>query len=142
MRACSARASAGAPIRYIARAAPSAAALGALGPGGTAGRGPHAAPALSARFLPRARSKLDYAERHGYVKGVISEIQHDPGRGAPIMRVKFRDPYQNRKDEHVIVAPEGVYSGQFIYAGAKAELAVGNILPVGELPEGEQQRRV
>ena len=33
-------------------------------------------------------------------------------------------------------APEGVYSGQFIYSGAKAEVAVGNILPVGNLVEG------
>lgn len=29
-----------------------------------------------------------------------------------------------------------MYTGQFIYAGKKAALTVGNILPVGEMPEG------
>jgi large subunit ribosomal protein L8e len=32
---------------------------------------------------------LDYAERHGYVKGVVREIIHDPGRGAPLAKVIF-----------------------------------------------------
>ena len=25
--------------------------------------------------------RLDYSERHGYVKGVVKDIIHDPGRG-------------------------------------------------------------
>jgi large subunit ribosomal protein L8e len=79
---------------------------------------------------------LDYAERSGYLKGVIESIAHDPGRGAPLMKVRFRNPYKNQKDEEIIVAPEGVYSGQFVYHGAKAQLAVGNVLPVGNCPEG------
>jgi large subunit ribosomal protein L8e len=29
-----------------------------------------------------------------------------------------------------------MYAGQFIYAGKKASLVVGNILPVSEMPEG------
>lgn len=29
-----------------------------------------------------------------------------------------------------------MYTGQFIYAGKKAALTVGNILPIGEMPEG------
>lgn len=33
-------------------------------------------------------------------------------------------------------APEGLYSGQFIFAGLKAALAVGNILPLSQIPEG------
>ena len=80
--------------------------------------------------------KLDFAERNGYLKGVIEAIAHDPGRGAPLMKIKFRNPYRNQKDEEVIVAPEGVYSGQFVYFGKKAQLAVGNVLPIGEMPEG------
>ncbi len=30
---------------------------------------------------------LDAAERHNYIKGVVTEIIHDPGRGAPLARV-------------------------------------------------------
>ncbi len=31
---------------------------------------------------------LDSAERSNYIKGVVSEIIHDPGRGAPLARVR------------------------------------------------------
>lgn len=30
---------------------------------------------------------LDAAERNGYIKGVVDEIIHDPGRGAPLAKV-------------------------------------------------------
>ena len=45
---------------------------------------------------------LDYAEKHGYVKGVIKDIMHDPGRGAPLAKVAFRHPY---KYAHATLAP-------------------------------------
>ena len=52
------------------------------------------------------------------------------------MKVAFRNPYFNQRDEETIVAPEGVYSGQFVYFGKKAQLTVGNVKPVGQMPEG------
>jgi large subunit ribosomal protein L8e len=79
---------------------------------------------------------LDFAERNGYIKGLVKEIIHDPGRGAPLAVVQFRHPYKYKKVEHLFIAAEGLYSGQFVYAGKKAELTVGNILPIGDLPEG------
>ena len=36
---------------------------------------------------------IDFAERHGFIKGVVREIVHDPGRGAPLAVVAFRDRY-------------------------------------------------
>lgn len=88
------------------------------------------------RVAPAAFRSLDFAERNGYIKGVIKEIIHDPGRGAPLARVAFRNPYRYKIDNEYFVAAEGMYSGQFVYAGAKATLATGNILPVNRLPEG------
>jgi large subunit ribosomal protein L8e len=85
---------------------------------------------------PAKLRKLDYAERHGYVKAVVKSIEHDPGRGAPILKVMVRNSYRNQRDDEVIVAPEGVYAGQYLYFGKKATLAVGNVLPLGQLPEG------
>jgi len=79
---------------------------------------------------------LDFAERQGYIKGLITEIIHDPGRGAPLARVAFRNPYNYRKDKELFIANEGMYTGQFIYAGKKAALTIGNILPLGSCPEG------
>ena len=41
--------------------------------------------------VPQFRA-LDFSERQGYVKGVVREIVHDSGRGAPLARVTFRNP--------------------------------------------------
>ncbi|CAI7997170.1 60S ribosomal protein L8 [Geodia barretti] len=79
---------------------------------------------------------LDFAERHGYIKGVVKDIIHDPGRGAPLARVVFRDPYHYKLRKETFVATEGMYTGQFVYCGKKATLAVGNCLPLGVMPEG------
>jgi len=88
------------------------------------------------RVAPAAFRSLDYAERHGYVRGVVKEIIHDPGRGAPLARVQFRDPYRYKQHTETFIANEGMYTGQFIYAGKNATLTVGNILPLASVPEG------
>ena len=45
--------------------------------------------------------------RHGYIKGVIKEIIHDPGRGAPLAVTHFRDPYRYKMKKELFVAAEG-----------------------------------
>lgn len=84
---------------------------------------------------PKFRS-IDFAERHGYIKGVVKDIIHDPGRGAPLANVVFRDPYKYKLRKELFIAVEGMYTGQFLYAGRKANLQVGNVLPIGSMPEG------
>jgi len=84
---------------------------------------------------PKLRA-VDYAERNGYTKGVVKNIIHDPGRGAPLAIVHFRDPYRYKIRKELFIAAEGMYTGQFIYSGKKAQLTVGNIMPVGAMPEG------
>merc|ERR1712109_160692 len=79
---------------------------------------------------------VDYAERHGYIKGVIRDIIHDPGRGAPLAVVHFRDPYRYKVRKELFVAAEGMYSGQFVYCGKKAQITIGNVMPIGQMPEG------
>ena len=88
----------------------------------------------------------------------MKEIIHDPGRGAPLARVVFRDPYRYKQRKELFVATEGMYTGQFVYCGKKgregkgergwfelissclpasvATLSIGNCLPVGQMPEG------
>jgi len=88
------------------------------------------------KVAPAQFRTLDFAEREGYIKGLVKEIIHDPGRGAPLARVVFRDPYKYKRTSEYFVAVEGMYTGQFVYAGSKASLHVGNILPVGTMPEG------
>merc|ERR1719251_579811 len=79
---------------------------------------------------------LDYAEKQGYIRGVVKEIMHDPGRGAPVARVQFLNAYRYQRDTELMIATEGMYTGQFIYCGKKAQLAVGNVLPLNSVPEG------
>lgn len=62
---------------------------------------------------------IDFAERHGYIKGVIREIIHDPGRGAPLAVVAFRDRYKYGQRKELMIAAEGLYTGQYIYCGKK-----------------------
>merc|ERR1719243_298460 len=88
------------------------------------------------RVAPAKFRTLDYSEKLGYVKGVVKDIIHDPGRGAPLAKVSFRDPYRYKLKTETFIASEGMYTGQFIYAGKKANLQIGNILPVGAMPEG------
>ena len=67
---------------------------------------------------------------------MVKDIIHDPGRGAPLAKVVFRDPYRFKLHTETFIANEGMYTGQFIYAGKNATLTVGNVLPLGSVPEG------
>merc|ERR1739841_122093 len=60
---------------------------------------------------------LDYGERIGFVKGVVKDIIHDPGRGAPLVRAHFHNARKYKLDKEMFPAVEGTYSGQFIYCG-------------------------
>lgn len=71
----------------------------------------------------------DYLEAK--LEGVVQDLLHDPGRGTPLAFIRFR----NGKTCYTVV-PEGVHASQKIQMGGKAPLEVGNILPVGKIPEG------
>merc|ERR1712226_13732 len=79
---------------------------------------------------------VDFSERHGYIKGVVKDIIHDPGRGAPLAIAHFRDPYRYKVKKEIFVAAEGMYTGHGVYCGKKAHLSIGNVMPIGHMPEG------
>jgi large subunit ribosomal protein L8e len=56
--------------------------------------------------------------------------------GAPLARVVFRDPYRYKLRSETFIATEGLHTGAFVYCGKKATLAVGNVLPLANMPEG------
>jgi len=85
---------------------------------------------------PAKLRPVDFAERNGYIKGVVKDIIHDPGRGAPLAIVVFRDPYKYKLRKETMIAPEGLHTGQFVFCGKKAAVQVGNVLPLGIMPEG------
>nr|AEE63014.1 unknown [Dendroctonus ponderosae] len=79
---------------------------------------------------------LDYAERNNYIRGLVKDIIHDPGRGAPLAKIVFRNPYKFKMDKELMVAVEGLSTVQLVYFGKSASLVPGNVLPVGKMPEG------
>lgn len=79
---------------------------------------------------------LDYSERNGYVRGCVTDIIHDSARGAPLAKVTFRHPLRYGLQKELMVAAEGMYTGQYIYCGKKSVLSIGNVMPVGNMPEG------
>ena len=46
---------------------------------------------------PARHRTMDAAERNGYIKGVVTDIIHDPGRGAPLARVSWFVQYTQYK---------------------------------------------
>ena len=67
----------------------------------------------------------------GAIKGIIENFAHDSGRGAPLALIRFEDGKTCYN-----VVPEGVHSSQQIQMGGNAPVEVGNILPIGKIPEG------
>ena len=65
------------------------------------------------------------------IKGVIKEIVHESGRGAPLAYVELPN-----EQSYYTVAPEGTYVNQEINIGKDSTIQVGNVLPLNKIPEG------
>lgn len=59
----------------------------------------------------------------------VLSLHHEPGRGAPIAKVKFQDGYQT-----YIIPAEGINIGGKLEYGATAEIKEGNTLPLEFIP--------
>ncbi len=65
------------------------------------------------------------------LNATVVDIIHSAGHSAPLAEVRYDD-----KTESLLVAPEGIKVGDTLVHGSKAELRVGNIVPLKEIPEG------
>jgi len=79
-----------------------------------------------ARYPSLPKEKLESA-----VRGQIVQLLHDPGRGSPLAYIELEDG-----GTYYSVVPEGVHEGQVVELGAKAPVKIGNVIPIGEIPEG------
>jgi len=80
----------------------------------------------------RSRGEIKYAQDTGKHEGVVEDIIHDPGRTAPLASIRLDN------DKKILtLAPEGIEIGDKIkFTDDKSEVAVGNVLPIGKIPEG------
>jgi len=65
------------------------------------------------------------------IETVVVDILHDPGRGAPIARVRYANG-----EERLVLAPEGIKVGDKLTCGISAPVEPGNTLFLAEVPEG------
>ena len=79
-----------------------------------------------ARYPTRQKEKLA-----AVVTGQVQQLLHDPGRGSPLALVKLEDG-----ESYYSVVPEGIYEGQNVELGTEASVRIGNVVPIGRLPEG------
>ena len=76
------------------------------------------------RIIDFKRNKLD-------VPGKVATIEYDPNRTANIALINYADG-----EKRYILAPKGLEVGATISAGEKADIKVGNALPIMNIPVG------
>jgi large subunit ribosomal protein L2 len=83
------------------------------------------------RVAPVQYPPTSVNQKEGVVQGQVINIVHDPGRGAPIAAIKLETG-----DTYYSVVPESLYEGQPTQIGDEAAVDIGNVLPLGKIPEG------
>lgn len=79
----------------------------------------------------RAYRTMDFRRDKHDIPGVVKTIEYDPNRTANIALVFYADG-----EKRYILAPKGLKVGSKILSGASAPLAVGNSLPLKNIPLG------
>ncbi len=93
------------------------------------GRGSPTYRANSHRYLTDA--KYSAKDKKNVSDGVVVGVENDPGRNAPVALIKFKN-----NDKKYMLASEGILVGKDIQVGAGSKRDLGNVLPVGDIPEG------
>jgi len=83
------------------------------------------------RVAPAQYPSVSVTENKAVVNGQVKSVIHDPGRGSPLVAVKLETG-----ETYFSVVPEGVYEGQPTQIGEQAAVEIGNVLPIGKIPEG------
>ena len=88
------------------------------------------------RIAPNKWGKLDQIEREDYIKGIVKNLLHEPASGALLAKLVLGESHIYELQKEYFLASEGMHSGQHIFCGKKAQINVGNIFLLKEIPEG------
>ena len=80
---------------------------------------------------PSFRYKGDAKVKHGVTSAEVVDVVKSQGHLAPLLEVKYNDGTVG-----LIIAPEGVRTGQTLLVGDNAPLELGNTLHLRDIPEG------
>ena len=79
----------------------------------------------------RQYRKIDFRRNKREIPALVASIEYDPNRSANIALLNYADG-----EKRYILAPQGLVVGAKVLAGPKAEIRVGNSLPIENLPVG------
>ena len=74
---------------------------------------------------------IDFKRNKDNIPAKVAEIQYDPNRTANIALLHYADGAKA-----YILAPVGLNKGDVVMSGSKAEIKVGNCLPIENIPVG------
>jgi large subunit ribosomal protein L2 len=74
---------------------------------------------------------IDFKRDKDNIPAKVASIEYDPNRSARIALLNYADG-----EKRYILAPEGLVIGQTVISGAKVEPAVGNSMPLSDIPTG------
>ena len=80
---------------------------------------------------------IDFKRNKDGIPATVKTIEYDPNRTANIALISYADG-----QKAYILAPEGLKVGQKIMNGPEAEIAVGNALPLQNIPVGSQVHNI
>ena len=75
--------------------------------------------------------RIDFKRNKFDVEGKVATIEYDPNRSANIALIHYIDG-----EKRYIIAPKGLKVGMKIVSSEKADIKVGNALPLKNIPEG------
>ncbi|BDV03647.1 MAG: 50S ribosomal protein L2 [Candidatus Hepatoplasma scabrum] len=74
---------------------------------------------------------IDFKRNKDGISGKVVSIEYDPNRTSFIALINYIDG-----EKRYIIAPENLKVGDKIFSGKDAEIAIGNALPLENIPEG------
>jgi large subunit ribosomal protein L2 len=74
---------------------------------------------------------IDFKRNKDGIPGRVATIEYDPNRSANIALINYADG-----EKRYIIAPKGLKVGDVIESGSKADIRVGNALPLENIPVG------
>ncbi|WP_020561280.1 50S ribosomal protein L2 [Thiofilum flexile] len=74
---------------------------------------------------------IDFKRRKDDIQGRVERLEYDPNRNANIALVLYADG-----ERRYIIAPKGLNAGDPVVSGQHAPIAVGNALPMRNIPVG------
>ncbi|MBR5979970.1 MAG: 50S ribosomal protein L2 [Oscillospiraceae bacterium] len=80
---------------------------------------------------------VDFRRTKDDMPAKVIGIEYDPNRTANIALIEYEDGTKS-----YILAPEGLKDGMTVMNGPKAEVRIGNCLPLSEIPIGESVHNV